>query len=393
MITPMTNSKKIKPLAFAYYFWPTVLLAVGGLAVSIYLSISHYRVYTDIGYKSFCAISRAINCDTVSQSPYAVLLNLPVPVWGIIGYAFLLFCLLGAGSKNTGENRLWSIIFWICLGFSSYSVILAMISTYLIGSYCIMCLISYGVNLALLFYAWIIRRRFSTGGIFEDTVKDVHYIWQIKTRSLACLAIFLAVTGLAWIFYPVYWHYQPPPYSTNIPTGMTAAGHPWIGAATPTLEITEFADYQCFQCKKMHAFLRQMVAENPEKIRVVHRNYPMDHRFNPIVKEPFHVGSGKMALLAVFAASKGKFWQMNDLLFSMAGRKESIRVEEIAAKIGLDPGELARAVNSRRMRYQLQKDIFSGNKLGISGTPAYVIDGKVYLGQIPAEVLTSGIRN
>ena len=389
----MTNSKKIKPLAFAYYFWPTVLLAVSGLVVSIYLSISHYRVYTDVGYKSFCAISRAINCDTVSQSPYSILLNLPVPVWGVLGYTFLLLCLLEAGSKNAAKNRLWSIVFWICLGFSGYSVILAMISTYLIGSYCIVCLISYGVNLALLFYAWIIRRRFSICGLIEDTREDIYYLWQTRIRSLAGAALFLVVAGLVWVFYPVYWNYQTPPFSDNIPTGMTATGHPWIGATAPILEITEFADYQCFQCKKMHSILRQLVAEYPDKIRVIHRNYPMDHRFNPIVKEPFHVGSGKMALLSIYAASKGKFWQMNDLLFSMAGKTKAIRVEALAEELDLNSAELAQAVKSRKIRYRLQKDIFFGNKLGISGTPAYVIDGKVYLGQIPAEVLKSGMKD
>ena len=389
----MTNSKKIQPLAFAYYFWPTVLLAVAGLVVSIYLSISHYRVYTDVGYKSFCAISRAINCDTVSQSPYSILLNLPVPVWGVLGYTFLLLCLLEAGSKNAAKNRLWSIVFWISLGFSGYSVILAMISTYLIGSYCIMCLISYGVNLALLFYAWIIRRRFSICGLIEDTREDIYYLWQTRIRSLVGAALFLVVAGLVWVFYPVYWNYQTPTFSDNIPTGMTATGHPWIGATAPILEITEFADYQCFQCKKMHSILRQLVAEYPDRIRVIHRNYPMDHRFNPIVKEPFHVGSGKMALLSIYAASKGKFWQMNDLLFSMAGKKKAIRVEALAEELDLNSAELAQAVKSRKIRYRLQKDIFFGNKLGISGTPAYVIDGKVYLGQIPAEVLKSGMKD
>ena len=63
---------------------------MAGLVDSVYLSISHYRVYTDIGYKSFCAISRTINCDTVSQSPFSIFLDVPVPVWGIIGYTFFL---------------------------------------------------------------------------------------------------------------------------------------------------------------------------------------------------------------------------------------------------------------------------------------------------------------
>ncbi|MBU4035957.1 MAG: hypothetical protein KKA35_05965, partial [Proteobacteria bacterium] len=43
-------------------------------------------MYTDIGYESFCAISKAINCDTVSQSPYSVFLGVPLAIWGVAGY-------------------------------------------------------------------------------------------------------------------------------------------------------------------------------------------------------------------------------------------------------------------------------------------------------------------
>jgi uncharacterized membrane protein len=89
-MTSDTISRKnhIKPLAFGAYFWVVVALAAAGLVDSIYLSVSHYRNYVDVGYSSFCALSRAINCDTVSQSPYAIFWGMPVPVWGVIGYFF-----------------------------------------------------------------------------------------------------------------------------------------------------------------------------------------------------------------------------------------------------------------------------------------------------------------
>ena len=84
---------------------------------------------------------------------------------------------------------------------------------------------------------------------------------------------------------------------------------------------------------------------------------------------------------------------MNDLLFSIAGQKKNIDIKELAAKLNLDSDELARSINARSVRYQLLKDIFTGNKLGISGTPAFEINGNVYLGQIPAEILKSGMKN
>ena len=56
----MKKTKQIIPLPFPFYFWTLAALAMAGVLDSIYLSISHYRVYTDIAYESFCAISSAI---------------------------------------------------------------------------------------------------------------------------------------------------------------------------------------------------------------------------------------------------------------------------------------------------------------------------------------------
>jgi uncharacterized membrane protein/protein-disulfide isomerase len=388
----LKKARPFNPLAFGFYFWPVVGLVLAGLLDSIYLAVSHHRVYTDIGYKSFCAISRAINCDTVSQSPYAIFLDLPVPVWGIIGYTLLLLLLLPAASKKTDKKHIWSLIFWLALAFSAYSVVLALISSYLIGSYCIMCIVSYGVNLALLFYAWIIRRRFSKIGLLAGTREDIRFLWKHRVKSGLTATIFLAAVGTTWIVFPAYWHFQPPPVAADIPRGITTEGHPWIGAQNPVLEISEYTDYQCFQCKKMHLFLRRLVTEYPDRIRIIHRNYPMDHKFNPIVKVPFHRGSGKMALLAIYAASKNKFWELNDQFYGLAGRKKQLEIKALTQTLDLNSEELAGALNDRSIRIRLQRDIREGNRLGISGTPGYVINGKVYLGQIPAEVLKTGMR-
>ena len=143
------KKKAIQPLAFEMYYWVAVALTVVGILDSIYLAISHYRIYTDIGYESFCAISRAINCDTVSQSPHAIFLGLPVPVWGVLGYVFVLILLILAGTKAACRERIWTLMFAVSLFYSAYSVVLAVISHVYINSYCIMCILSYGINFML----------------------------------------------------------------------------------------------------------------------------------------------------------------------------------------------------------------------------------------------------
>ena len=79
-----------KPLPYGIYIGAALGLGLAGLIVSAYLAASHYWVYTDINHRSFCAISNAINCDTVSESPYSIWWKLPVPIWGVFGYAGLM---------------------------------------------------------------------------------------------------------------------------------------------------------------------------------------------------------------------------------------------------------------------------------------------------------------
>ncbi len=391
----MEKDKRIDPLPFPIYFWTIFFFTIAGIANASYLSISHYRVYTDIAYRSFCAISKDINCDTVSQSPYSIFLGLPVPIWGIIGYLFVLLFLPLARNKEAAKKRIWTLMFLVALAFSIYSVILAMISTFIIHSYCIMCIVSYAISFLLLFSIWIIRNRFEAGGIIEGLKKDIQFL---KTKKVICLSLFapfLVGLLLTKAFFPTYWQFESPPQllSSKIPAGETAEGHPWIGAEKPVLTITEFSDYQCFQCKKMHFFLRQLIAKHPEKIRLIHRHFPMDHRFNPIVKGRFHVGSGEMALLAIQAATRNKFWKMNDILYALAGEKETLNIKELADKVDIDYRELARSINDQATRKKLQRDIWNGLKLKIDGTPAYVINHKVYLGQIPPEIIKNVLKD
>jgi len=386
------KAKQTTPFPFPAYFWTVAILAFGGLSASSYLSINHYRNYTDIGYESFCAISRTINCDTVSQSTYSIFLGMPVAVWGVIGYIFFLLFLPFASGKMAEKKRIWPMLFLVSLVFSCISIIYALISTYYIQSYCIVCMLIYASNFFLLYYVWLIRRRFERTSILDGLKRDIAFLWNVRKRCVSLFSPFLISVILVVILFPNYWNFAPPPLSTDIPKGITEDGHPWIGAEKAELVITEFTDYQCFQCKKMHFFLRQIVAKYPDKIRLIHRHYPMDHKFNPIVKEPFHVGSGAMALLAVYATGRDKFWEMNDILFNVDRRKGTINIKELAEKVGLDYRGLSSSIYDRNTLYKLQIDILEGIKLRITGTPSYVMNDKVYMGEIPPDIIRNVVH-
>ena len=382
------NSKNIKPLPVSLYFFTVLILIIAGIAISTYLLFSHYKVYTDISYKSFCAVSKAINCDTVAQSPYSLSIGVPIAAWGIAGYMLLLGILFFSLDTKGKKMRVLATLILITLIFSCLSLYFGIISGFIIHSYCIMCILIYAINFMLLYMFWLIKRRYETHSFLQSIKTDIKF-WKInKTKIILLISSFFIISVALIIFFPHYWEFSPKQNNTaQLNTGYTEQGDPWIGAQNPELVITEFTDYFCFQCKKMHFFLRALVSEYPNKLRLVHKHFPMDHKFNPIVKEPFHQGAGVMSLIAIYAAEQNEFWEINDILFNYQITSETITLQEISEFTHLDINKLANALNNPDFRTKLNKDIIQGLKNNITGTPAYIINNKVYIGQIPSNIL------
>ena len=387
MPLPSEKKSEIRPLPFPVYFWTAVFLTAAGLVVSGYLSVSHYRVYTDAAYESFCAISRSINCDSVSQSPYSIFLGMPVPAWGVIGYTFFLILLGFARNPQAKQIRIWSLLCCLALGFSLYSLALAIISTWWIQSFCILCIVTYGINFLLLYFTWLIRKRFDRDSFARALQEDVRFLADRRRKVAAAVVPFLVLASLTWWFFPVYWYFDPPAIQTDLPHGVTEEGHPYIGSENADLVITEFADYLCFQCNKMHYYLRNLMARYPGKLKLVHRHFPMDPRVNPLLEHDVHEGAGALAVFALYAASQGKFWQMNDHLFATARTAGSIDINVLARTVGLDPAGLRNSLQDPVLRKKLQSDLAAGFQLGVSGTPTFAVNGRLFEGHLPPEII------
>lgn len=370
-------------------FW---MLTGIGIIVSGYLSFSHYRVFTDITYQSLCAISKTVNCDTVSQSPWAILIGVPVPAWGVIGYGFFLclFLLLSTKTPGTQASGLLLLLF-LASGFCAYSITLAAISAFLIKSYCLMCIALHVINFGLLLTSYYHTRKAGFRNLGHRLGNELGML--VKTPSgRRVLMLFSMIVTAAVLFYPPYWKFESTAAMETIPNGVTGDGHFYLGAAEPVLDIVEFTDYQCFQCKKMHFMLRRLMAAHPGKIRLVHRHFPMDHQVNPLLKEPFHTGSGAMAMLAIFAGTKGKFWQMNDVLFLLDPSETQWKIRKLLEKAGIVLDHPEKNIYSSEVQQTLRQDIMDGLKLGITATPSFLIRDNVYEGQIPAEILEQALQ-
>ena len=205
----LITRKRTKALPYRFYLVSVLGLCLAGIGLCTYLAISHYRIYTDLDYQSFCAITRSINCDTVSLSSYSVLAGAPVSIWGIFGYGFFIALVLLSSLHAEPGRRLWTLSQAVALAFSLVGIAFAAVSSLMIKSYCIVCIATYAVNFALLFVTWIIRRRFRAGSFFPELAGDIRFLWAKRAAAaplLAALAVGLTATGIA---FPAYWKIRP----------------------------------------------------------------------------------------------------------------------------------------------------------------------------------------
>lgn len=354
---------KAEAAGYKWLWRAAILLSSIGVINFAVLSYTHYRVNVDPNYVSFCALSNSINCDTVAHSPYSVAAGLPVSVWGIAGVLSFLGLLLQCRRLNEFSRNVWSLLFLLAGAFTIVSLYFAYLSTIFIKSVCLLCLGAYAVNFGLLYISWIARRRLN----LHSLASDITALWRHGKDRLtsfmipAFAACFLLLPSLGLV--PKYWEAPASPKGIGVHRGITDEGDPWIGSDNPALEITEYGDYQCVQCRKMHFHLRRLIENNPGKLRLIHRHFPMDHKVNPLVIEPYHVGSGALALLAIHASSKNRFWEMNDTLYEVAGTEHTVDIQSIASKAGLDKSGLFDEVTKPDNVQKLTQDIKSGLKL------------------------------
>lgn len=384
---------KPTPLPYSVYFVQIGAYALFGLLISLYLAYTHYKNFTDITFSSFCAISQAINCDTVAQSPWSIFWGMPIAIWGVFYYTlFLLFC---TPLKNRGEHHIpgWSLVMLVALSASFGSVALAAVSYFRIHSWCILCVGIYAINLLLGFSAWIIYRRFCSIGFWRAVPLGCKQLIRSIPVKLGVPLLIVLLIALR-VALPPYWNLKPERIESKVSSGLTDEGFPWIGADKPRITIEEFTDYQCFQCRKVHFYLRDLINRYPDKIRLIHRQYPLDNEFNRIlVPNPFHVGSGRLALIAIVAADHNVFWAVNDAIYSaVQSKKATIAIDEFAALMGISPEQLAREMVAKKTLKHLQHDIVQGLQHGITGTPTFVVEGKVYPKILPPKLLEKVIQ-
>lgn len=145
------------------------------------------------------------------------------------------------------------------------------------------------------------------------------------------------------------------------------------GAENAPVVIYQFSEFQCPFCARVEPAVEQILRDYGSRVKIIFKNFPLR----------FHQYAQMASEAALAAGAQGKFWEMHKLLFENRDRLQREDLENYAKRIGLNMDEFNRALDEHSFQAQVEEEMTQGKTLGITGTPTFVINGKILRGAQP----------
>ena len=159
-----------------------------------------------------------------------------------------------------------------------------------------------------------------------------------------------------------------------------------VVAGNPQGDITlvEFFDYNCGYCRKALGDLQTLIKTDP-KLRVVIKDFP--------VLGPESLEASQIALAVKQQVKGEKLFEFHQKLLESKGRINGARALQVAKEMGLDVARLQKDAAGPEVKAALSENRGLGDKLGLSGTPAFVIGEEIIPGAVGVEPIRKTIAD
>lgn len=201
----------------------------------------------------------------------------------------------------------------------------------------------------------------------------------------------IALAGGGWIWMSA--RSAGPAAPEPLPDGAVSAAADFpgyaLGSEAAPIEVIEYADFECPACAQfailtMHDVKQRLISAG--RVRWLFRDFPLpDHRNS----RPAHHA-------AACAGEQERFWEMHDQLFYDQGawaaeRNPTRRFRDYARAIRLDLRRYDDCMETGRYRARIDASARTGQELGVSATPTFIIGNRRYPGAMSYDHLKSVI--
>ena len=147
-----------------------------------------------------------------------------------------------------------------------------------------------------------------------------------------------------------------------------------IGNPDGDITIVEFFDYNCPYCKTAAKDLQDLISTD-ENIKFIPREWPILNSYSVI--------AAKAALASI---AQGKYKEFHWRLMK-EGSLTDLKIFEIAKSLLIDIPSLKKNMESQFVINHIAKSTALARRIGFSGTPLFIIEGKFFPGFLPLEEL------
>ncbi len=164
--------------------------------------------------------------------------------------------------------------------------------------------------------------------------------------------------------------------STQEPIEVSVDDDAFKGDANAPVTIVEFSDFQCPFCARFYTDTLPLIEKEyieTGKVKLVFRDFPLG----------FHQNAQKASEAAECAKEQGKFWEMHDTIFDNQNAISVDDLKQYAADLGLDTEKFNDCLDTGKYEQEVKKDMEEGQSYGVTGTPAFFINGRLVSGAQP----------
>jgi protein-disulfide isomerase len=159
---------------------------------------------------------------------------------------------------------------------------------------------------------------------------------------------------------------QPPHVKVDV------EGNQAMGPSDALVKVVEFSDYQCPVCRQSHEVVSKIREVYRGRIQWIFKDYPLK----------MHEYAERAAEAARCAADQGKFWEYQDVLFAADGELTSNRLHDYAVQLGLNADRFEQCLEHGTYKKAVEQDVVEGKRVGVDGTPSFMINGRLISGFI-----------